>query len=751
MKTVLIRAEPKTPQRRRKPSFDGAAPAPVLLTYFETRRIPIEEPELEPHIRPYNLAWMYASAPVVVPPTYFLRESAWRDPDEPFENLSKPVRKNNPLFLLNRRLIVLGDGPAGGQLGIPTIVGGKQRLQLFIAGSEITKPMPQDVPQPLVYGLSEAVSAQPLRIYSQTIGRGQATFDIYDQNGSLSIELGQTVLIQEFGIRLFAGCIVTLTPELFMKPPGGSFLIWHVTAVDKSGIFDHRVVLAPFSLAGTDAADVIRDLFSNPASCNPPLSQEGITINNVPVSLGALTTDLVINKQTATQVINSIMTDVGGVWWIDTTSDLHAVALADIGAAPFSVTMTSKNFRKAANVASLVDYRNKEYVVSDRPVEPDNSIPDITGTSTVETWTLPQTLANDLGYLPLSVVTNFPMLKVTKLEVNSGSGFVEQPIYLGTTFPFISFRHTWWYFAQTNFLIPPNIQGLNGFPDPASTSPDPSPGDVVRITYLAPTQSSGVVTADPLAPAFGTCGSGVYEHVEQVKGITKQLDITAIANALLARSGLIPKVLQFETDQPGLFVGQRLTVDLPPLDLASTTLMITTVDGTALDAVKGLGYGSRFRWQITATNTQDLGNWVNWYERFVARTENATPVPRLRAYNWDMNGAVAAGPWTGAPPIWVLDTGQVFKAAVQAANPPTDQDIMFDIVSAAQGSILGGPIALTIPAGSTSLIEITQFTNDPAPFYLFQNDNLTPVITYLNLGANPVAAANVKLVLQVSF
>jgi hypothetical protein len=746
LKNVLIPAEPKLNQRRRKPSFDGAPPAPVLLTVFKTRRIEIEQPEDEVHIRPYTLAWMYSSPPVIVPLTYFLRESAWRDPDEEWENLSPPIRKNNPLFLLNRRLIVLGDGPGGGQLGIPTITGGKQRLQIFIAGTEITIPMPQNIPQPLVYGLGDAIGAQPLRIVSQTIGRGQATFDIYDQNASLSIELGQTVLIQEFGIRLFAGCIVTLAPELFMKPIGGHFLIWHVTAVDKSGIFDHRVVLSPFYLAGTDAADVIRDLFSNPAACNPPLAQEGITINNVPASLGGLSTDLVINKQTVTQVINDIMTDVGGVWWIDTTSDLHAVALADIGAAPFSITMTSGGFRKAANVASLVDYRNKEYVVSDRVVEPDNSLPPITGTSITETWTLPQALANSLGYLPLSVVTNFPMLKVTGLKVNG----VAQPVYIGTQFPFISFRHTWWYFPQTNNLIPPNIQGLNGFPDPAVTSPDPSPGDVVEISYIAPQQSSGVVTADPLAPAFGTCGSGVYEHVEQVKGITKQSDITAIATALLARSGQVPKMLQFETDQPGLFVGMRLTVDLPPLDLASTTLMITSIDGTALDAVHGLGYGSRFRWQIQATNTQDLGNWINWFERFVARTENAPPLPRLRAYNWDYNGSIPSGNFVGAPAT-VLDTGLVFEAAVQANNPPVDQDITFDIISAAQGSILGGPQTLTIPAGSTSLITIAKFTNDPAPFYLFENDNLTPVVTYAVNGANPTAAQNVKLVLQVSF
>lgn len=689
---------------------------------------------------------MFASPPVIVPLTVFLRKSAFVYKQTPFKNLARHL-PFSPLFFANAQLIILGDGPGGGQLGIPTIVGGKQRLQIFVAGVEITQPLAQSVPQPLVYGLGDAVGAQPLRIQSQTIGRGQATFDIYDQNASLAIELGQTLLIQEQGIRLFAGCIASLTPELFWRSNGTSFLVWHVTGVDKSGIFDHRVVLAPFYLAGTDAADVIRDLFSNPSSCNPPLSQEGITLNNVPDSLGPLSTDIVINKWTVTQLMNSIMTDVGGVWWIDTTSDLHATLLADLGPAPFSITMTSRNFRKAANVASLQLYYNKPYAVSDRVVEPDNSVPGIIGTPTVETWTLPQQLANDLGYLPLSIVTNFPILKITGLKVNG----VSQPFYSGTQQPFISFRHTWWYFPQSNSLIPPNIQGANIFPDPPLTSADPSPGDVVEISYLAPTQSSAVVAGDPLAPTLGTCGSGVYEWVEQVKGITKQSDLKAIVEALLAKNGIVAKTLQYETDKPGLFVGQRQTVDLPPLDLAATSLLITSVDGTATDAVKGLQYGSRFRWQVTATNTQDLGNAMAFFERMLQRTNNGIPLPRLRGYGWDYNiGFIPAGPWPGSPTS-VLDTGQVFECAVQALNPPTDQTLTVDILSAAQGSILGGPVTLTIPAGSTSLIKITQFTGDPSPFFLFRDDNLTPVITYNVTGPSPVAAANVKIVLQVTF
>jgi hypothetical protein len=739
---VFIKVPEETPPKKRSFPFPGAAPPVVPLTYFKTRRIRIDQPERKVKPRPPNVDFLYGGAPpVVVPLTYFQRKSAFTYKPYKFKNLAKHWRWS-PLFGLPPQLIIMGDGPGGGQLGIPTLIGGVQGVQIFIAGSQVPTPNALNV------GLGAALGAQPLRIYSQTIGRGTATFDLLDNSfPSISIELGQTVLIQENGLRLFAGCISILAPEIMEGFDNA--VIYHVTAVDKSGIFDHRVVLAPFFLAGMDAADVIRSLFNDPSSCNPPLSQEGITLNNLPASLGALSTDLVINKNTVTQVINSIMTDVGGIWWIDTTSDLHALLLGDLGPAPFNVTDSSHNFRKAACVVSLLDYRNKQYAVSDRAVTPGPSTgtTPIAGTQTTETWMLPQQLANDLGYLPLSVVTNFPMLQVVKLTVNG----VTQPVYSGTAFPFINLRHVWWFFPQTNNLIPPNAQNQNPFPNPAVTSPDPSPGDVIVITYLAPQQNSQVIVSDPLAPTFGTCGSGVYEAVQQVKGIVYQSDLNAIAQAILTRSSAIPKQLQYETDYPGLFVGMKQTANITRLDLNSETVTITSIDMAIQEGE--LGHGTRFRTQVVATNTQDLGNWINWYERFVARTENAIPVPRYNFLEFILGpgGSLAGGVVSSNPQI-VKNTGQVILAAAAANVGPTDQTLTLDVVSAQFGSLLSsGPTPLVIPAGSTSLVKITQFLNDPAPLYLYQNDTLTCTATYAPTGPNPQNAGQITLYLQVSY
>ena len=112
------------------------------------------------------------------------------------------------------------------------------------------------------------------------------------------------------------------------------------------------------------------------------------------------------------------MDDVAGVWWIDTTSDLNAVLLPDLGSAPFTLAMNTRNFRKASMTTDLTDYATTVYAQSDRNVVPDSGSTGITGTTIDETWVLPQQLAQDLGYLSDAIVTNFPILKINSLKVN---------------------------------------------------------------------------------------------------------------------------------------------------------------------------------------------------------------------------------------------------------------------------------------------------------------------------------------------
>lgn len=593
----------------------------------------------------------------------------------------------------------------------------------------------------MVYGAGNGGGAQLVRVQSQNIGRGQASFDVYDPDGSVNIQLGQTVLIMEGRYRYFAGCVSEIALDLFEGPGFPYMVVWHVQANDKAGIFDHRVVLTQTIPAGTDGADAIRDLFNSTVACNPPLSAEGITLNNVPASLGALTSDIVINLWTVSKVLDTICDQLDCTWFVDTTNDLHVQAADDLVTAPFSISTLSNNFRKAQMKSTLLEYRTKQYALSDQNIVPSATSQGPSGIATTETWTLPQQAAEDRGFLFGSVITNFMMLQVTSLKVNG----VAQPIHLGTEL--INFRHSWWYFPNTPYLIPPNAANTNPFPLPPVLSPDPIAGDVIEISYIAPQQQARVQTGDPLEPATGTCGSGVYEAVEQVKGITDQTDLDNIAAAILARRGGIPKTLSFETDKPGLQVGMSLPVDIPRLDLASTSLVITSMDGTAQEGK--LEYGSVFRWKVQASNIPDLGNPDKWVERLVRRTENGTPISRYEEATFILapGGASLTTGVVDSNDYIIKNTGRVFLMYASASNnPPQDQDLQIEILSQQQG-IIG---QVTIPAGSTALAQQTVFVQ-PDPFYLYKDDVLTASVAYVVTGADPVNASNVTLGLRIAY
>jgi hypothetical protein len=603
-----------------------------------------------------------------------------------------------------------------------------------VAGVKVTCPQ--------VFGAGQ--SPQPVQIQSQTIGRWVAQFDIFDKDGSFSPQLGQTVQITEGGLRLFGGCLDSIQLDLLDGTLSWAtpLLVYHCTAVDKSGILDRRVLLQGFA-SGLDGAAIIQSMWTDSTYCNPPIQQEGITRNGVAASVGLTTSPIVKQLPTVRTVLDDLCTDLGLVWFLDSTGDLNVQAIADLGTCPYSLTNTSANFRHITMTSSLLEYATKDYAISDRVVTP--ASPATTGpggTLTTETYTLPQQAAVDRGFILGSIITNYAMNKIVSLKVNG----VAQPVYLGTQTPNISFRHTWWYFAQTNYLYPPSVQGFNPFPDPAAISADPSIGDVIEIQYLAPTQQSAVVPGDPLAPTSGTCGTGTYEVVEQVKGITLQADLDAIATAALAKRNVIPKSITFETDQPGAVVGQRLTVNIPRLDLASTSLLITGLSGIAQSGK--LQYASRFRWTVTATNTQDFGNWAKWFERFLARTENALAIPRYEPAQFILgNGTSLSAGIVSMNPYPVKNSGTVILTTAVANTPPIGQQLDIEIISDAQGFVS----RISIPDSSTALHQTTATVSSPAPFVLYAGDILRVSVAYSSPGINPTPATDVTVELRISY
>lgn len=626
-----------------------------------------------------------------------------------------------------------------------SVIGGSQRLKLFIAGVEV----------PLFNPAGAGTNASACQITSQTIGRATATLDVLCSDGSFIPTLGQTLTIIEHGLTLFAGCIDTIVIDV---ETGSSLAIltYHITALDKSSICDRRVVTAATYTAGTDVATVIRRIVAS------YLNGEGINTLGVPTdtSLGSLTSNLIFNYNTVTDAFNQIATLTGTVWWIDQFGSLFFSALANLPAAPFQVSATSGAVQKLSVTQSLSGagstsgYRNKQYVVTNLNVLPGAGSSGGSGGAAglTETFTFANGQAGVVSGLnpsnvlvPLFVVTKLPISTVISITVNG----ISQTVYEITQFAGQQYAGTTdyvWFFSSTNTIAGASgqnqgitAQGVLAVPNASTIVVNYVPGSATNSaaaqvgTALSPTAPSGAT--------FGTCGSGIFEAVAQVQNVSSQADLNAIAQAELNKSGGIPNILDFETTKPGLFVGQVLSVlfpqiQLPPTGSTPSKLLITKVTGTAQGSE--LDNSSFFTWTIEAVTNLDPGNWVTYYARILQQVQNPLPVlqSELKTFVLAPGGSLAAGV-VSTNPQYMAQTGLATLMYGGFTDPPINQDAVITFTDISTNQIIG---SITIPAGSTA--QAVKTIPASAQIYGYARDQITCAVSYVNIGANPVNAAN---------
>lgn len=613
------------------------------------------------------------------------------------------------------RQITIGPPDPIPQSAAPTIIGGDPSMQLSIGGVDLS-----------AYHKEEFATIQ-----SQTIGRWTASIELFDNTGTIATlfagangGVGLSITIQEYGFKLFAGCIQSVVTQRYLSTTGA--MTFQITATDKSGICDRRVVKKTVYTSDLDGADVIRDIVAN------YLNGEGITTVNVPLSLGALGSDLPFNFQTVRNAFDQIATLTATVWWIDPNGDLHFSALADLPAAPFSLTETSGNWRGIQDAhgiqltTTLQDYRNKQYVVSNLNVVPPQGSG--SGPQVTETYTLPQAAAVSAG-LPFGyVLVNLPISTVVSVKRNG----VSKPVFNidDPTAPPYGSTDAWYYYISRQVVFP----GLA-----------PSSGDVIEIIYVP--QSANVSTdageaLTPTNPALGQCGSGLYEAVEQVQDISLRDDLTVIAVAILAKAGGIPQEVGFTVIKHGLQPGQLMDINIPLSGLPSKQFLITSVSGRSTGQT--LGQNCTFFWQVTARSNQDPGNWVKYFERVIRRTEQAKPIVQVEATTFIIGAgsSVSAGVAL-TNPASIKQPGPLSRLTIAAGDPPVDQDavVTFTVNNVPVGSI-------TLPAGSPENIFVVQLFDPARPQYVYTDDAVNVNLSYVNIGGAPVAARNMTAAME---
>ena len=630
------------------------------------------------------------------------------------------------------RVIFPGSIGPGSKLGAPALIGGETGLQSFVAGANRTRWMRRGT----------------MTIRSQTRGRWSGYVEYhntpngYPHHVDTDLEwirpaVGMPVIFVEFGRNIFRGCISEVEVE---RLSGSNVLTYKCHLLDKSARCDSRLTRRVY-LPTEDAADVVRDIVQL------SLNGEGIVLDGAfPALLGAIGAPIQAFS-TVTQAFDQIAAITGMPWFIDLNQTLYFVDPTLAEDAPFSISETSENWVEESLTLreTLTDYRNVQVVQSNRRIEPGDG--EGTSGSRTETYTLLDA-GGGIGYqeearnrqgFPLPdgyIALQFPILQVTSVTVNDSpvdaydisdpaweafineSGFLEQAFF---------------YQRNTDFIAP--VLSL-------------SPGDVIVVTYV-PSNNTAVNSAtDPLTVTAstnplpgeqgGTCGSGIYEHVEQVNDITTENEALAIASKLIEKFSVVPKIIQFSTTSAGLEVGHKINVNVPRNLIEDEDFFITSISGRSKDGTD-LGALSTFEYRITAENISDRGNTLKFWERFYARTRHPSP------FDSTIPTTIVLGPGSALQegvsftnPGRLNVSGILVKIVALFNDPPEDQDLIIDILI--NGASILDTAKIRIPAGDSSQLEFENFAAPVIQGYV--GDRVDVTASYEVTGSDPVAARN---------
>lgn len=663
-------------------------------------------------------------------------------------------------------------------------------------------------------GGTGAATGGALTITQTAIGRATYSFDLAVLDGSGYVPRAtQTVILMENGKKLFAGCIKAASSD--PAPGYGltstSAIGFHVDCADKSSICDNRVVIKTYPV-GTDVQGMILDIVANFLNGegittqgvnvtdtldsamvfnytsvsnafdqitsltgaqwwidfngvlhfvviqSSPTAPFGLTatsgnfrnfvstestigyankfyaVSNLVVGPaaggGGSITASVTNAQGTGYAPGDTFTVIGG--------DGTAVGQVDtVGAGgvvlTYTLTVDGNNYSIGVAATSAITGVGTGLNINITAVSPPAT--GAAGTVRTETYTLDgsgnQAQALAAGLAPGYLLLALPINVLVSVSVN------------GTPIPVYPF--------SSGVQPGDGYYWFNGDAQAAVIYPEgflPAAGATVVVGYIPVFQNATVNSGTPLT---GTCGSGVVEGVIQVPNISLQSQLDAIAAAYQLRNGVIPFLISYETDTPGLFVGQKQSIDLPLVGLGNTAIYITTVTMSIEQINEGaapMPAGSAFRYVIEATTQQNLGNWITWFERFIARTNYPLPVPRYEVAQMVLAPGGSLGGGTVAQNSYVAkNSGLVFAASGQANTPPVGQNLLLQFL------VNGSPLLTTplvIPAGVSTVVYAPAGTIPPGAT-IYKGDTITTLVSYQTTTLTPTAAGSVSFDLEWSY
>lgn len=355
-----------------------------------------------------------------------------------------------------------------------------------------------------------------------------------------------------------------------------------VQCVDLTALADRITVNEIYT--DSTAGAIIRQII------NKYLAADGITSGGV--HDGPTVQKVVFSRKTASDCFDQLAKLVGYHWSIDQYSVMQFFPkFASLS--PFTIDHSNAQFRSASVNKSLADYRNVQYAIGGQGI------------------TLPITEYAEGDGITRTFPTAYPIASLISVAVN---GAVQTQGIRGVD----DAGSKQWYWNANQQSInqdtsQPLLQAKNGA----------VPADRVAITYqgfYGPITTK-LVNSDGIRDRQAIeGGSGRYEVVDQDSSLDG-LDVTVSkARGDIRRYGSLDNQIDFETDVVGLGIGQTITIDLPELDLASASMLITAMETTLF------GMEQR-RHRITATSGELKGTYQEFFQKFFSRGVPVTISP----------------------------------------------------------------------------------------------------------------------------
>jgi hypothetical protein len=407
---------------------------------------------------------------------------------------------------------------------------------------------------------TEVLAAPDWNVSDKINQRSNMKCTIVDMLSLTAAETGNVISISADGTTIFVGTFDKL--EDYEGDPG--YLYYNVSAVDYNQLADKKLIAASYST--TLAGDIVSAIIT------AALSDEGITAGTI--EDGPTISKAVFNYIKASDALDYLKNVTGLNWNINFNKQLNFFSDA-ANLAPWTLTdsVPHENFKRTR---TRDQYRNKQYLRAG------------TGKTSVQTLEKPAPAPDGVSR---NFVLRFPIAEKPVVYINSTAALSANVGVNGID------TGKEWYFTYNSNTVSQDSSGA------VLTA-----GYTLEMTYtglypiIAVVDNPAQISA---RQAVETGTSGIYENVVTEKSVSENTQATEYSKGLILKYGIIPSIVTFNTEVPGLQAGQLLPIQKPLYGI-NASFLIESIEISAAD-------GGATNYSVRCLDGSSFGGWEDWF------------------------------------------------------------------------------------------------------------------------------------------